>query len=353
MSFIVVENDKHDPSAQSPRPSPQPGEPPMRYQLAPLFCRPWTLNGISPRLIESHYEINYGGALNRLNAISEELDALGPNAPGEVIHRLKRDEFAALNSTLLHELYFASLGGDGRAVPDAMAGALAGDFGSVDRWRQEFTALGAALANGSGWVLLVYIPRDARLINHVALSEEQSIAGGIPILALDMYEHAYHIDFGANAAAYIAAFMRNIEWSAVQQRYEDAAKVVPPPRLKQEQFADVPSISVEEVQAMIESGAPVQIIDARPKHYVAKAHDMMRYATWRDPERIQEWIGELSKDEPVVTFCVYGFHIGCETAIALRDAGFDARYMAGGHYAWKALKGEVKLFGAEDTEERS
>ena len=325
----------------------------MRYQLAPLFCRPWTLNGMSPRLIESHYEINYGGALNRLNAITNELDALGPDTPGDVIHRLKRDEFAALNATLLHELYFASLGGDGRAVPEAMAAALARDFGSVDGWRREFTVLAGALANSAGWVLLSYIPRDGRPINQVALSEEQSVAGGIPILALDMYEHAYHIDFGANAAAYIATFMRNIEWAAVQQRYENAADVAPPPRLKQEQFANVPSISVEEVQAMIEAGAPVQLIDTRPKHYVAKAHDMMKAATWRDPERVQEWIGELSKSEPVATFCVYGFHIGCETAIALRNAGFNARYMAGGHSAWKAIKGDVKLFEGADAAEQA
>src|SRR5262245_46353648 len=132
----------------------------MRYHLAPLFCRPWTLSGMSPRLIESHYEINYGGALNRLNAITHELDALGPNAPGQVIQRLKRDEFPALNSTLLHELYFASLGGDGRAVPEAMAAALRRDFGSVDRWRREFTTLAEALASNAGWILLVYIPRD-------------------------------------------------------------------------------------------------------------------------------------------------------------------------------------------------
>ena len=106
----------------------------MRYPLAPLYCRPWTLNGITPRLIESHYEVNYGGVVSRLNAISKELGELDSAAtPPEVIHRLKRDEFAALNSMLLHELYFASLGGDGRAVPEAMAGALVRDFGSVTR----------------------------------------------------------------------------------------------------------------------------------------------------------------------------------------------------------------------------
>ena len=118
----------------------------MRYHLAPLFCRPWTLNGISPRLIESHYENNYGGALNRLNAITEELGSLDPaTTPADVLSRLKRDETAALNSTLLHELYFASLGGDGRVVPNTMADAIAlmGDNG----WR-----LSTPLPDGFGTI---------------------------------------------------------------------------------------------------------------------------------------------------------------------------------------------------------
>jgi Fe-Mn family superoxide dismutase len=320
-------------------------EPDMRYRIAPLFCRPWTLNGITPALIESHYEHNYGGAVNRLNAIADELEALDPAAtPAHVVNRLKQEEMAALNSTLLHELYFASLGGDGRAVPEVMATALARDFGSVDRWRREFVALANALAAGSGWALLTWLPRDARLINQSVSDASQGIAGGIPILALDMYEHAYHLDFGANAAAYVAAFMRNIDWNAVQGRHEDAVTVKPPRPLEQKQFGDLPSISVDEVKAMLAAGEPVQVIDTRPRHYSSRAQDMMEGAVWRDPERVDEWIGELSKTAPVVTFCVYGFHIGCETAVTLRKAGFDARYMAGGHYAWKAAKGPVKMF---------
>ena len=317
----------------------------MQYHLAPLFCRPWTLNGITPRLIESHYEGNYGSPLRRLNAITEELEALDPTSTSaEVVSRLKRDEAAMLNSTLLHELYFASLGGDGRAVPETMAAALARDFGSTDRWRREFIALAEALAGGSGWVLLTYVPRDGRLINQSGADHGQSIAGGIPILAIDMYEHAYHIDFGANASAYVAAFMRNIDWAAVQGRYEDATRVAPPRPLEQKQFAGVPAMTVEEVKAMLDAGERLQIIDARPRHYTTRAQDIMEGAVWRDPERLDEWIGELSKTDPVVTYCVYGFHIGCETAIALRKAGFDARYMAGGHYAWKAMGGKVRLF---------
>jgi Fe-Mn family superoxide dismutase len=317
----------------------------MRYHIAPLFCRPWTLIGITPRLMESHYEHNYGGALHRLNAIDKELAALDPSTtPSDVINRLKRDELTALNSTLLHELYFASLGGDGRTLPEVIARAIARDFGSVDRWRREYMALASTLADSSGWMLLTYVPRDGRLINQSASDHGQNIAGGIPVLALDMYEHAYQLEFGANAAAYIAAFMRNIDWLAVQARYQDAIKVQPPRPLEQEQFANVPSITAEEVKAMLESGEAVQLVDTRPRHYSTRAQDMMERAVWRDPERVDDWIGELSKTTPVVTFCVYGFHVDCETAATLRKAGFDARYMAGGHYAWKAIKGPVKLF---------
>jgi superoxide dismutase, Fe-Mn family len=105
----------------------------------------------------------------------------------------------------------------------------------------------------------------------------------------------------------------------------------------------LPSVTVEEVKAMLESDVPVQIIDSRPRQYTARtAADIMEGAVWRDPERLDDWIGELDKEQPVVTYCVYGFHIGCETAITLRKAGFDARYMAGGHYAWKAAGGKVR-----------
>src|SRR4030095_12542515 len=75
----------------------------------------------------------------------------------------------------------------------------------------------------------------------------------IPILALDMYEHAYHIDFGANATAYIDAFHRNIDWVSTQTRYEDAAGAVGPRPLVQKEFGDLPGVAVEEVKAMLDS----------------------------------------------------------------------------------------------------
>src|SRR5262250_1417192 len=106
----------------------------MRYQLAPISTRPWLLNGLSLRLLESHYENHYGGALRRLNAITAQLESLDfSRTPDHVVNGLKREELIAFNATLLHELYFASLAfGDGRPT-HALAQSLARDFGSVDR----------------------------------------------------------------------------------------------------------------------------------------------------------------------------------------------------------------------------
>ena len=135
----------------------------MRYQLKQIYCRPWTLSGLSLKLIESHYENNYGGALRRLNAIIEQLESIDfAKTPGYVVNCLKREELVALNSTLLHELYFASMDGDCK-VTNAMFEALARDFESVQRWSTELSAMGYALDGGSGWVLLTWMPRDGRL----------------------------------------------------------------------------------------------------------------------------------------------------------------------------------------------
>ncbi len=315
----------------------------MRYTLKQIQCRPWKLNGLSLELVESHYENNYGGALRRLNAISEHLASLDlAKTPGYGLNGLKREELAALNSTLLHELYFASLGGEGQPTKP-MVEALARDFGSFDRWREEFSAMGFALGGGSGWVVLAWMPRDQRLVNQYAAEHTQGIAGAVPILALDMYEHAYHMDYGANAKAYVETFLRNIDWKGVEERYADACKVPPPRSLSQPEYGDLPSVGAEEVKQMLDSGAPVQVIDVRPRHSLSRQQDIVDGVRWRDPDRLQEWIGELSKSEPVVVYCAYGFHVGCNTATRLREAGFDAKYMNSGHSGWKAIGAPLKL----------
>jgi Fe-Mn family superoxide dismutase len=195
----------------------------MTYQMKPLACDPARLRGLSERLIVSHYENNYGGAVKRLNAIGEQLAALDfSKAPVFTINGLKREELIAANSMILHELYFASLGAGG--APDgALRAALARDFGGVERWQAEFSFMGKAQGGGSGWVLLAYSARDRRLVNQWAADHTCALAGATPILALDMYEHSYHMDYGAKAAAYVDAFMQNIDWAAAAGRFAAAA----------------------------------------------------------------------------------------------------------------------------------
>jgi len=191
----------------------------MTYAMKPLACDPTRIKGMSERLIVSHYENNYGGAVNRLNAITAQLADLDfAAAPVFVINGLKREELIATNSMILHELFFASLGEES-APEDELREALIRDFGSVDRWRSEFSAMGKAQGGGSGWVLLTWSRRDRKLVNQWAMDHTTTLAGGCPILALDMYEHSYHMDYGARAAAYVDAFMAAINWSNVGRAY--------------------------------------------------------------------------------------------------------------------------------------
>ena len=187
----------------------------MPYQMKPLACDPSRLKGLSEKLIVSHYENNYGGAVKRLNAICDQLAGLEPaSASVFVINGLKREQLIAMNSMILHELYFEGLGAAGDPSA-ALSDAIKRDFGSFERWRSEFVAMGKALGGGSGWVLLAYSHRDGQLVNQWAADHTHAVAGATPILALDMYEHSYHMDYGAKAAAYVDAFMENINWTNV------------------------------------------------------------------------------------------------------------------------------------------
>ncbi len=193
----------------------------MAYEKKPLACDPTRIKGMSEKLIVSHYENNYGGAVNRLNAIAAQLAQLDfATAPVFLINGLKREELIATNSMILHELFFASLG-DGGEPEGGLRDALVRDFGSIARWTAEFSAMGKAQGGGSGWVLLTWSPRDRKLVNQWAMDHTTTLAGGQPILALDMYEHSYHIDYGARAAAYVDTFMAAINWPNVSRAYSE------------------------------------------------------------------------------------------------------------------------------------
>jgi Fe-Mn family superoxide dismutase len=192
------------------------------YEMKPLGCDPARLTGLSEKLIVSHYENNYGGAVKRLAQITEYLGNVDfAKAPGFVVNGLKREELIAMNSMILHEIYFAGLGASDRTA--ALSDALARDFGSAEQWHAQFAAMGKAQGGGSGWVLLSYSPRSGKLINQWAADHTTTIGDGTVVLALDMYEHSYHIDYGAKAAAYVEAYMQNINWKIVADRYQAAA----------------------------------------------------------------------------------------------------------------------------------
>ena len=192
----------------------------MTYSVKPLPFDPAKIKGLSEKILVSHYENNYGGAVKRLNAITEQLAGLDyAKAAGFLINGLKREELIATNSMILHEVYFAGLGSEESRPATVLAEALARDFGSVDRWRAEFVAMGKAEGGGSGWVILTWSPRDKRLVNAWAADHTTTVAGGQPVLVLDMYEHAYHMDYGAKAGDYVDAFMRAIRWSNADSLY--------------------------------------------------------------------------------------------------------------------------------------
>jgi Fe-Mn family superoxide dismutase len=205
--------------AQTP-PATQPGAKPMTYSIQPMPFDPKRIKGLSEKILVSHYENNYSGAVKRLNTISEQLAGLDyAKAAGFLINGLKREELIAANSMILHELYFAGLGEESRPGP-ALAEALNRDFGGFDRWRAEFAAMGRAEGGGSGWVLLTWNPHDKRLMNAWAADHTTTLAGGQPILALDMYEHAYQMDYGAKAGDYVDAFIQAIRWANADGLFE-------------------------------------------------------------------------------------------------------------------------------------
>jgi superoxide dismutase, Fe-Mn family len=148
----------------------------MTYEMKPLACDPARIKGMSERLIVSHYENNYGGAVKRLNLIEEQLIGLDfATAPGFVVNGLKREQLVAMNSMILHEVFFDGLG-EASEPGSELVDALARDFGSFECWRAEFTAMGKALGGGSGWVLLTSSPRDGRLVNQWAADHTTTLA---------------------------------------------------------------------------------------------------------------------------------------------------------------------------------
>ena len=157
-----------------------------------------------------------------LNKVETDLAALKPDAPGYLVAGLRERELLYANSMTLHEHYFGNLGGNGKRS-GALETRLGGDFGAAG-WEGQFRADGLALGGGSGWVVLALNLHDGRLRIAHAGNHTQTLAFGAPLLVLDMYEHAYQLDYGPDHAKYIEAFFKNIAWEMVEKRYDHAMK---------------------------------------------------------------------------------------------------------------------------------
>lgn len=191
------------------------------HQPKPLPFDSASLNGLSQRLIDSHWSNNYGGSVRALNETTRRLaDALADrDLPPYIYNDLKREHAMRTGSVVLHELYFENLGGNGRADADAQR-LLAAGFGEFGRWEAEFRRIANGLGGGSGWVVLGYNGQFGTLENYWMADHMHNPAATVPLLVMDMYEHSYHMDFGAAAGQYVDAFFNNIDWERVLARME-------------------------------------------------------------------------------------------------------------------------------------
>jgi Fe-Mn family superoxide dismutase len=173
------------------------------------------LDGISRQTIEAHYKL-YQGYVAKRNEILGKLGEIDMSAANQVysdIRALKVDLTFAVGGVKNHEVYFAHLGGDG-GDPEGPIGTLVRrDFGSIDAWRTDLKATGMA---GRGWAWTAYDWDEGRLFNYVGDAQNTfPIWNASPLVALDVYEHAYFLDYQTDRGAYIDAFFNNLDWTVV------------------------------------------------------------------------------------------------------------------------------------------
>lgn len=324
----------------------------QQIKVRPFLLKPQWMNGLSERLLVSHYVNNYGGALRRLNAIRARLAKLDwKSAPTFEINGLKREELIAAGSVILHEIYFDSLGGQGNNPPTGqeqptaeLARALERDFGSVEAWRAEFVAMAKALGGGSGWAILAWSQRLGRLVNHWAADHAHALPGAVPILAIDMYEHAYHLDFGAKAAAYVDQVMANLNWPRIGARYRLAlgeavqAELFRPYGAPAQEEA---TISAEELKAALEGDERQRpaVLDLCLPDDLARRTDMLAGASMHAPAALTRWVQSLPRERPIAVYCICGFQVSGKAVAELRQRGYNARAVVGGITAWQAIGG--------------
>jgi len=186
-------------------------------EIAPRELKPdlLELDGISRAAVEAHYKL-YQGYVNKRNEILgrlAEVDLGSANQVYSEIRALKVDLTFAIGGIKNHEIYFEHLGGDGAGPDGLIAHLITRDFGSVDDWRADLKATGMA---ARGWAWTAYDWDEGRLFNHIGDAQNTfPVWNATPLVALDVYEHAYFLDYQTDRASYIDAFFNNLDWSVV------------------------------------------------------------------------------------------------------------------------------------------
>jgi Fe-Mn family superoxide dismutase len=195
-----------------------------KHTPVPLPFPAGSLNGLSEKLIVSHHENNYGGAVKNLNKVEQELAQITKDTPPFVVAALRERELTFRNSKALHEAYFANLGGNGQRS-GAIEAAIAAAYGTSTKWEEHMRATGMGLGGGSGWAILGLELDTGALRTFWSGNHTQVLATSVSLLVMDMYEHSYQMDFGAGVARYIDAFFANVKWEEVNGRFERAQKM--------------------------------------------------------------------------------------------------------------------------------
>jgi Fe-Mn family superoxide dismutase len=179
------------------------------------FSRLKGMPGFSDQALDLHFTL-YQGYVKNTNALLENLSKIAANTPAYA--EMKRRLGWEFDGMRLHELYFGNLGGKGQIPADSTIAKLLNEqFGSFENWANDFKATGAM--RGIGWVVLYEDPVNGRLLN-IWINEHDvgHLAGGKPLLVMDVFEHAYMPDYGLKRGEYIEAFFKNIDWQAVNSR---------------------------------------------------------------------------------------------------------------------------------------
>lgn len=219
----------------------------------------------------------------------------------------------------LHALHAASVGTERRELAPAMALALAGSFGSVEHWCDEFGAMARSLGHNEGWLLLVFVERTGMLVNRWAGDPVHARADGTPILAFDLDDMPALRASGASIDAHVEDFIAHIDWDRAYARYQEAVEV---------------ATDTLAVEAAVVDMARSTIVDVRRSAIFEQAATMLPGARWRDPVHVADWAAELPPGQDVLVYCVYGHEVGRSTALKLRALGVPARFIAGGIDGW-------------------